>query len=1018
MVLILLFVGMLALAFNIHPVKASETIYIRADGSVDPDTAPISSVDHVTYTFTDNIHDSIVVKKNNIVVDGAGYTLQGTRSGKGITLSETNVTIKNMKIKAFYYGVYLYESSNNTISGNNITNNGWNGIGLYWSSNYNIISGNNITNNGCGIGLDDSSNNNISANNIRNNEYGITLCWSLNNTISGNNLTNNDYGIYLFDSSNNFIYYNNFVDNTKQVFCEFLNKDIWDDGYPSGGNFWSDYTGVDICSGPYQNETGSDGIGDTPYVIDADNQDNYPLMSPWGDVESPVADAGPDLTVGFGTTVTFDGSKSIDDVAIKSFVWTFTDITPQTLTGMRPEYTFDNVGDFEVTLNVSDHAGNWNTDTVTVTVLPDFTLTIYGSPTGVAFTVDGVSRTTPWSGIYSENTSVSFIMPEIHTVGDTRYYWNQWSDGNTSRSRTVTMNTRITLTAHYEPGPVYIRADGSVDPDTAPISSVDNVTFTFTDNVYDEIVVERNNIVVDGAGYFLQGTGSGTGIDLWGISNVTIKNTKIKWFRNGIWLYFSYNNTISANIITNNENGILVDFSDNNSISENHITANNESGIRLGYSSNNRVSGNNITNNEYGIQLYASSNYNSISDNNMAANERLGIGLARTSDYNIVSGNNITENGSGVEIYDYSSNNNITGNHITANNGFGIMLQSASNYNAITGNNITNNEQGIRLNRSSKNVISGNNITARNYYGIYLNYYSSSNTISRNNITNNIYGVRLYYSSNNTIDENNITGNNEHGIWFSDFSNYNAITGNNITNNYRGILLDGSSNHNSVSRNNITDNRYGIAFGESSYNRIYHNNFIGNTQQVFREGLNKNVWDDGYPSGGNYWSYHICSGNPSDGSQPYIIDFYNIDHYPFQDPNGWLFPQLTVTSSPITGIAFTIDGVPHTTPYTNRLPEGSYTIEMPQTHNGYVWCHWLEDGDTNRIKTITLPGTTYTAVYTEPPIGGTTVTIQSKPSSSWITPTLLILTIAVASRIHRKHKRPTHKQKHFPTYFH
>jgi hypothetical protein len=55
----------------------------------------------------------------------------------------------------------------------------------------------------------------------------------------------------------------------------------WDDDYPYGGNYWSDYTGVDVKSGPYQNETGSDGIGDTPHVIGEDNQDNYPLMKPY-----------------------------------------------------------------------------------------------------------------------------------------------------------------------------------------------------------------------------------------------------------------------------------------------------------------------------------------------------------------------------------------------------------------------------------------------------------------------------------------------------------------------------------------------------------------------------------------------------------------------------------------------------------------------------------------------------------------------------------------------------------------
>ena len=78
--------------------------------------------------------------------------------------------------------------------------------------------------------------------------------------------------------------------------------------------------------------------------------------------------------------------------------------------------------------------------------------------------------------------------------------------------------------------------------------------------------------------------------------------------------------------------------------------------------------------------------------------------------------------------------------------------------------------------------------------------------------------------------------------------------------------------------------------------------------------------------------------------------------------------QLTVNSSPITGITFTINGVPQTTPYTEWRFEGSYTLIMRETHNGYVWSHWLEDGDTNRTKKITLPaGTTWTAVYIPTP---------------------------------------------------
>jgi len=56
---------------------------------------------------------------------------------------------------------------------------------------------------------------------------------------------------------------------------------FWNSSYPSGGNYWSNYAGVDLYSGPYQNETGSDGIGDTPHVLTLNNQDNYPLVNPW-----------------------------------------------------------------------------------------------------------------------------------------------------------------------------------------------------------------------------------------------------------------------------------------------------------------------------------------------------------------------------------------------------------------------------------------------------------------------------------------------------------------------------------------------------------------------------------------------------------------------------------------------------------------------------------------------------------------------------------------------------------------
>lgn len=317
-------IGILTFAFNIQPTEATGTIYIRADGSIEPPTAPISSADNITYTFTDNINDSIVVERSSIVIDGAGYTLQGVGVSYGIYLSGivSNVTVKNTNIKGFDRGVFLDSTSLNVLSGNNLTDN-FEGINL-WSSSNISISGNNIIDNegagivsefssnnsisensianGCyGIGLH-GSNNIISGNNIRNEAYGIAFplerssnyntisensiadgSWGIllsscsNNSISANNITSNEYGILLFGSSNNTVYHNNFVDNTKQVYI-YESTTVWDDGYPSGGNCWSDYTGLDLYSGPYQNETGSDEIGDTPYIIDGNNQDRYPLL--------------------------------------------------------------------------------------------------------------------------------------------------------------------------------------------------------------------------------------------------------------------------------------------------------------------------------------------------------------------------------------------------------------------------------------------------------------------------------------------------------------------------------------------------------------------------------------------------------------------------------------------------------------------------------------------------------------------------------------------------------------------
>ncbi|MCJ7631819.1 right-handed parallel beta-helix repeat-containing protein, partial [Candidatus Bathyarchaeota archaeon] len=161
LVLALLLTGMVTLAFNIKLVEAAgPTIYVRADGSVDPSNAPIER-DGDVYTFSSDIFigsdygsppaRGIVVERDNITIEGNEHLLQGVGGVLvGIDLSGRRyVTVKNAQIKNFGAGIYLFDSSNNnTISGNNITNNN-DGIRLS-SSSYNTISENNITTNGNG----------------------------------------------------------------------------------------------------------------------------------------------------------------------------------------------------------------------------------------------------------------------------------------------------------------------------------------------------------------------------------------------------------------------------------------------------------------------------------------------------------------------------------------------------------------------------------------------------------------------------------------------------------------------------------------------------------------------------------------------------------------------------------------------------------------------------------------------------------------------------------------------------
>ncbi len=321
--------------------------------------------------------------ENNFVNNSPIYFIKNTNggmipsdAGQVILANCAYMTIQGLNLSNLGFAIQIGYSYNNNITNNFLSNN-LGGIVLKWSfdnlinenkiiqsdefayyslySHLNTISSNFISDGEEGIGFHQSDYNTIKNNTITDSEVrAIRFYFSSNNEIIHNNLTNSFIGINIdLSSDNNIIYHNNFFNNSIHAYDTETN--IWDNGYPSGGNYWDDYTDTDA---------NGDGIGDTPYDIQGgNNQDRYPLgyFHPIADFAySPIL---PDVD----EPVYFNSTSFDPDGSIVNYTWYFGDSISYE---MNPTYQYDDNGIYSVMLEVIDNEGR--VDTVAKMIPVDF----------------------------------------------------------------------------------------------------------------------------------------------------------------------------------------------------------------------------------------------------------------------------------------------------------------------------------------------------------------------------------------------------------------------------------------------------------------------------------------------------------------------------------------------------------------------------------------------------------------------------------------------------------------------
>ncbi|MBN1281147.1 MAG: right-handed parallel beta-helix repeat-containing protein [Candidatus Thermoplasmatota archaeon] len=933
--------------------------------------------------------------RNTTVIDGGGTDNTVVIDAENVTI--TNFTIRHGGHGSVYGGISVIGHQCTTIRGNTITNNQMYGIHLKGGCTHTVVTHNTISNSSymgiwvyddcddntivqniiscstkSGVYLVDDCDSNIITKNVlsENGNDGLQLDgYCCGNTVSHNTMINNSqngirlrnscgmntiaentiagntlYGINIYSSSfSNVLYHNDLVDNLLSNARDVCGND-WDNGYSTpfnattdGGNYWSDYIGVDNYQGPNQNIPGSDGIGDTPYLISGGtSQDTYPLIEPWG-VSPPATVVYVDddynvSTPGWGYNRFNMIQDGIDAAPAGGTVHVFAGLYDEQV---KVNKTVEVLGE-ETNTTIIDSGGCGKALYLTADSVTVSGFTIQHAEYGIALAS-------------SSNNTIRDTIVSNHDYGIYLY---------SSAHNTITENTAVNN--------VY-----GIILDCASHHNIVMGNHAHTNTIYGILLAAcSNNTVIDNTAY----SNNGCGIYL-ACSNTMVGGNRVHSNGYGIRLVSSDSNTVSENNVSNNDQGISLTLSNNNLLYHNTLLNNIHNAYDEGSNTWNMiyaVCGN--YNDDYtGVDLYHGLNQSIPGPDGIGDTPYDIPGGSNQDSYPFMSPGCTFIPQSILIVYvdddfhpftpgwQYDHFDKIQ-DGIDAVDSTGTVLVFSGTYNEHVM--VDKPIELIGEQRNTTTIDGGGTGTVvsvtSNYVqvteftvqhggqndwdaGIHLK--SCHSNISKNIIQNNFMGVLVKgtgYNFHNVIVENMIVNNNCDGIHVRECSADNTIVRNTVSHNgYRGIIIGNYCYGNTVVENIISNNSLvGMNIVDHSNNsHVYHNNLIDNWVNARDECWN--VWDDGYPSGGNYYDDYsgvdlFCGpnqdipGSDGIGDTPYTISGGGIhDTYPFMTPNGWNSPlpplivlQLTVflegpfTGSEMSRFLNTYGYLPSTQPYT------------------------------------------------------------------------------------------------------